>query len=278
MPTTRIFRWSRSSGPLSAALLLHAALLGAAAVASFGVLPERDEELGTIALALTRHRPDERLPAPQPRFAELETLVAESVDDDIDEAELVEARLEAAPVPEESAPVRAAVPQVALDLAPPDFSSLDFGGGGTSATGDAGAAAGGLGAVASTGGGGRAGGAPGGGGDGGAGLGPGSGDDARAGAAAAPAPRAREATPIEKPTPIYPRLSRRAGEEGSVVCCLHLSAAGAVLQVDVVESSGYARLDEAAREMLGRWRFEPKLVGGAAVACTWTHKVTFQLD
>ncbi|MSR61786.1 MAG: energy transducer TonB [Planctomycetes bacterium] len=281
MPTTRVLRWCRTSGPLSAALLLHAAFLGAAALATFAVLPQHDEEFGTIALALAKHRPDERRRAPEaPRFAELETRVVESVDDDFDEAELVEARVWTAPAGEEVAPARAPLPQVALDLAPPDFSSLAFSafGGGTSASGDAGAASGGLGAVAAAGGGSRAAGAPGGGGEGQTGFGTGSGQAALTGEAAAPRARVRGATPIDKPTPIYPKLSRRTGEEGSVLCRLHLSATGAVLEVEVVESSGFVRLDEAAREMLGRWRFEPELVDGRAVATTWLHKVTFQLE
>jgi len=70
---------------------------------------------------------------------------------------------------------------------------------------------------------------------------------------------------------------RRAGEEGSVLCLLHLSEAGEVEQVEVIESSGFERLDNAACEGLLRWRFVPRRVDGRAVATTLLHRVTFEL-
>lgn len=82
------------------------------------------------------------------------------------------------------------------------------------------------------------------------------------------APRA-----LEAPAPRYPRLSVRAGEEGNVVCRLHISAAGAVTEVEVVESSGHERLDSAARTTLLAWRFEPR-----SAASTVRHTVKFQLE
>jgi periplasmic protein TonB len=97
-------------------------------------------------------------------------------------------------------------------------------------------------------------------------------------AAAAPAPaRVSEPVPRHTPAPGYPRLARRAGEEGSVLCRLHLDAAGAVLTVEVVESSGHARLDEAVRETLATWSFEPRREDGRAVPGSLLHRVTFRL-
>jgi protein TonB len=48
--------------------------------------------------------------------------------------------------------------------------------------------------------------------------------------------------------------------------------------VEVVESSGFARLDESAREALEHWRFSPRREGGRAVATTFLHRVTFRLE
>ena len=80
------------------------------------------------------------------------------------------------------------------------------------------------------------------------------------------------------PAPGYPRLARRAGEEGSVLCRLHITADGTVERVEVIESSGSERLDAAAREGLLVWRFEPRREDGTAVAESRLHRITFRLD
>lgn len=65
--------------------------------------------------------------------------------------------------------------------------------------------------------------------------------------------------------PAYPRRSRQAGEEGKVVVEAHISARGTLLQAVVLQSSGYLRLDEAARSSLVRARFQPALRQGRPV-------------
>jgi protein TonB len=80
------------------------------------------------------------------------------------------------------------------------------------------------------------------------------------------------------PPPEYPRLSRRAGEEGSVFVRLELDAQGHVLTVVVLESSGFARLDEAAVEALKKWRFDPRREDGRAVSSVVLHRVRFVLS
>ena len=76
--------------------------------------------------------------------------------------------------------------------------------------------------------------------------------------------------------PPYPSLSVRRGEEGTVVCRMHVGANGCVESVDVVESSGHVRLDEAAVKALLEWRFEPRREGGIAVPDTVLHPVVFR--
>ena len=108
-----------------------------------------------------------------------------------------------------------------------------------------------------------------------------------------PAPVAPAAEPIPPPTqkllarlgpkliegadPKYPRLSLRAGEQGSVLCLLHLDAQGRVLRVEVEESSGHSRLDRAAVDQLKTWRFAPGTLGGKPVESTYRHRVRFEL-
>ncbi len=87
-----------------------------------------------------------------------------------------------------------------------------------------------------------------------------------------------EARLIEAPTPSYPRVSLRKGEQGTVLCRIHVAADGSVERLEIVESSGFARLDEAALAALRRWRFTLRRVDGAAVAHELLHAVTFRLE
>src|SRR5262249_49913423 len=84
-------------------------------------------------------------------------------------------------------------------------------------------------------------GAPGGGGPGPGGRGTAAGGEKET-APIARLPKILEPKPLEVPPPSYPQLSRRAGEQGTVLCRLHLSDEGLVTLVEVVESSGFARL------------------------------------
>lgn len=91
------------------------------------------------------------------------------------------------------------------------------------------------------------------------------------------APIIADPVPLEVPSPPYPRLARRAGEQGSVLLRLELDREGRVARVEVVESSGFSRLDRAAQETLSGWRFEPRREDGRAVASSVLHRVTFRL-
>lgn len=94
---------------------------------------------------------------------------------------------------------------------------------------------------------------------------------------AVPAPSVADPVPLEVPSPPYPRLARRAGEQGTVLLRLELDPEGRVARVEVLESSGFERLDRAARETLAGWRFEPRREDGRAVASSVLHRVTFRL-
>lgn len=97
-------------------------------------------------------------------------------------------------------------------------------------------------------------------------------DVARAGGAT------RAAVVTENPRPEYPYDSALRGEHGEVVCLLHITADGRVANVEVVSSCGYKRLDRAAIDGLKRWRFQPALENGVAVASKLRHKVTFVFE
>lgn len=82
---------------------------------------------------------------------------------------------------------------------------------------------------------------------------------------------------IESPDIEYPSRSRRANEEGQVKCRMHVTALGLVEAVEIVVSSGFSRLDDAARRGLAKWKFKPGTRDGIASNCLVDHTVTFRL-
>ena len=61
----------------------------------------------------------------------------------------------------------------------------------------------------------------------------------------------------ERSAPAYPPLSRRMGEEGTVVLRVELDEEGVVVAARVVAGSGFSRLDEAALAAVRTWRCTP---------------------
>ena len=86
----------------------------------------------------------------------------------------------------------------------------------------------------------------------------------------APAPQATNAPPreitdiayLEPPAPKYPPESKRTGEEGLVVLRVVINELGRAAQIDVERSSGFARLDAAARAAVERALFKPYVENG----------------
>ena len=66
-----------------------------------------------------------------------------------------------------------------------------------------------------------------------------------------------DANYLHNPKPTYPRLSISRGEEGTVVLAVLVGMDGRVREVRVKVSSGFARLDMAARDAVSDWRFVP---------------------
>lgn len=68
--------------------------------------------------------------------------------------------------------------------------------------------------------------------------------------------------------PSYPRAAVRLKQEGMVRMLFEIGADGQVVGGNVVESSGYERLDNAALEAIMKCRFEPETLGGIPQAAT----------
>ena len=84
---------------------------------------------------------------------------------------------------------------------------------------------------------------------------------------------------LAKVDPAYPERARMAGWEGVVVLRIQIKETGRPGSIEVVRSSGYGVLDEAAVDAVERWRFIPakNSVSGQAVACYTSLPVVFKL-
>ena len=83
---------------------------------------------------------------------------------------------------------------------------------------------------------------------------------------------------LKNPPPGYPRISRRNGEQGTVIVLVFISTQGAPEKAEVRTSSGFARLDQAALEAVQRWRFVPGRRNGTPEAMWFNIPVRFILE
>jgi protein TonB len=108
-------------------------------------------------------------------------------------------------------------------------------------------------------------------------------------APAAPAPAAAPATPrielpssnaayLKNPSPTYPSISKRMGEQGKVLLRVLISAEGLPEQVEIKQSSGYERLDRQAHDTVLRWRFVPGKRNGTPEAMWYLVPINFVLE
>lgn len=82
---------------------------------------------------------------------------------------------------------------------------------------------------------------------------------------------------LENPPPSYPPASRRFGETGHVLLRVFVSATGRAEQIELKTSSGFDRLDDAARAAVTRWRFVPARRGDEPVAAWVLVPITFAM-
>ncbi|HEY1283093.1 MAG TPA: TonB family protein [Steroidobacteraceae bacterium] len=67
---------------------------------------------------------------------------------------------------------------------------------------------------------------------------------------------------LDPPRPLYPAESRRSGEQGLVVLRVLVDESGHVAKIEVERSSGFARLDDAARKAVAEAQFRPYVENG----------------
>ena len=87
-----------------------------------------------------------------------------------------------------------------------------------------------------------------------------------------------DAAYLQNPEPGYPLVSKRLGEEGKVLLRVLVNPEGLAEQVEVRQSSGHPRLDQAALGTVRRWRFTPARRGADRLAAWVLVPLSFQLD
>jgi len=83
---------------------------------------------------------------------------------------------------------------------------------------------------------------------------------------------------LQNPKPAYPPMSKRLGEQGKVVVRVFIGPDGLPQQAEVRQSSGYERLDQAARATAMKWRYVPGKRGGVPEAMWVNVPINFVLE
>lgn len=81
-----------------------------------------------------------------------------------------------------------------------------------------------------------------------------------------------------RPVPVYPASARRLRESGTVLVKVWLSAQGEVEDAQIVESSGYVRLDQAALATVNRWHCNAPSRNGQPVTAVALQPFHFDLN
>ena len=85
------------------------------------------------------------------------------------------------------------------------------------------------------------------------------------------------ATEVFTPAPAYPSEARRRNIEGSVLVELLIQADGSCAVRKVVESSGFAPLDDAVQATVNHWKYRPADTDGRSESLTKRIRFVFKL-
>lgn len=81
------------------------------------------------------------------------------------------------------------------------------------------------------------------------------------------------------PSPRYPPLSLRNGDQGTVLLLVKVDATGKPIDVELKKSSGHRELDKnAMKHVLATWRFHPAMHQGIAIPAMALVPVNYKID
>lgn len=87
-----------------------------------------------------------------------------------------------------------------------------------------------------------------------------------------------DAAYLNNPAPEYPAQAKRRGMQGSVMLGVVVRHDGTAKSVTVAESSGFAMLDESAKDAVSRWKFVPARKGNETVEARVMVPIDFRLE
>jgi protein TonB len=82
---------------------------------------------------------------------------------------------------------------------------------------------------------------------------------------------------LNNPSPPYPAISKRLGEQGRVVVRVLIDDKGFPQQAELQATSGHTRLDQAAVNAVMSWRYVPGRKAGKAQSMWFNVPITFDL-
>ena len=77
--------------------------------------------------------------------------------------------------------------------------------------------------------------------------------------------------------PIMPRMSRRMNEHGTVILRVLVKKDGTAGKIEIKDSSGFLRLDNAAKNAVRNWRFNPATINGNSIDEWYQVPISFKL-
>ena len=83
---------------------------------------------------------------------------------------------------------------------------------------------------------------------------------------------------LQNPKPNYPPVSKRLGEQGRVVLRVLIGADGTPQRAEILQSSGFDRLDQAGLSAALKWRYVPGKRGGLPEAMWFNVPINFVLE
>ncbi len=82
---------------------------------------------------------------------------------------------------------------------------------------------------------------------------------------------------LQNPAPNYPPMSKRLGEQGTVIIHVLIGVDGVAQKAEIQQSSGFDRLDQLALKTAKDWRYVPGKRGGIAEAMWVDVPIKFEL-
>ncbi len=87
-----------------------------------------------------------------------------------------------------------------------------------------------------------------------------------------------DAAGLNNKAPVYPMLSRKRKEQGTVWMLLLVSKDGLVTQLKLKKTSGFDRLDHAALQAVKKWKFQPARKEGQPIDYWYELPLKFSLQ